>query len=392
MAQATVTLKLPFSRLNRAKQTLFASVTKLNLHIANQILAMPKQERKKLTSKDFVAVDLGSVWVNQTIRNAFAATKVKRFTTLPLETNNQNWALHKVGETYSVSFAGLTRGRGKRLPIEIHQSKYQNILEAVISGKAQKGSIKIWQSRKGVWYVLLSVSMEVPDTQAAKRWIGVDRGQNHLAVASSPIGTAQFWTFGKVRQVRKHFTSKRRRLQKAGKHSSVKRLENKERRIIRHINHIISKEVVAFAVKHSCGIRLEDLAGIRQNTRQRRKTKADASQNRDYWPFYQLEQYIQYKAGLIGVPVEKVPAAYTSKSCCKCGQLGERNRHQFRCQCGYQGQSDHNASRNIGAWVGLSCSLELQVLRSGVHDTPLSSVIEQSRERESHANPDGYGG
>jgi len=217
--------------------------------------------------------------------------------------------------------------------------------------------------------------MEVPDTQVVKSWIGVDRGQNHLAVASSPTGSAQFWTFGKVRQIRKHFASKRRRLQKAGKHKTVRRLENKERRIVRHINHIISKEVVAFALKHGCGIRLEDLSGIRQNARQRRKTKADASQNRDYWPFYQLEQYIQYKAQLQGVPFEKVPAAYTSKSCFKCGRLGERNRHQFRCKCGYQGLSDHNASRNIGAWVGLSCSLELQVLGSGVHDTPLSSVI-----------------
>jgi len=261
MAQATVTLKLPFYRLNQAKQTLFASVTKLNLHIANQILAMPKQERKKLTSKDFHTVDLGSVWVNQTIRNACAATKVKRFTSLPLETNNQNWSVHKVGDTYSVSFAGLARGRGKRVPIEIHQSKHAALLDDLIAGRATKGSIKLWQSRKGAWYVLLSVSMEVPDTQEVKGWIGVDRGQNHLAIASSPTGTAQFWTFARVRQVRKHFASKRRRLQKAGKHKSVIRLENKERRIVRHINHIISKEVVAFALRHGCGIRKRELVG-----------------------------------------------------------------------------------------------------------------------------------
>lgn len=316
MAQATVTLKLPFHRLNQAKQALFASVTKLNLDIANQILARPKSERKKLTSKDFVTDNVGSVWVNQTIRNACAATKVKKFASLPLETNNQNWSVHKVGNTYSLSFAGLNRGRGKRVPIQVHQSKYQTILDTVIGGSTTKGSIKLWQSRKGVWYALLSVSLDVPDTQTTEKWVGVDRGQNHLAVASTHTGKARFWTFGRVKQVRRHHAKKRRRLQKAGKHKTVKRLENKERRIIKHINHIISKEVVAFAFKHGCGIRLEDLSGCRQTMRQTKKTKSDASQNRDYWPYYQLEQYIQYKAQLVGIPVEKVPAAYTSKSCC----------------------------------------------------------------------------
>lgn len=147
------------------------------------------------------------------------------------------------------------------MPVEIHQSKHAAILDSLLEGRATKGSIKLWQSRRGVWYALLSVSMEVPDTQVVKSWIGVDRGQNHLAVASSPTGSAQFWTFGKVRQIRKHFASKRRRLQKAGKHKTVRRLENKERRIVRHINHIISKEVVAFALRHGCGIRKRELVG-----------------------------------------------------------------------------------------------------------------------------------
>lgn len=375
MAQATVTLKLPFYRLNQAKQALFVNATKLNLDIANQVLALPKKERKSLTSKNFVAVNLGSVWVNQTIRNANAATKVKQFKSLPLETNNQNWAVHKTGDTYSISFAGLTRGQGKRIPVAVHQSSQAQLLDAVIEGKAVKGSIKLWQSRKGIWYVLLSVSMEVPDPNETARWIGVDRGQNHLAVASTPEGTPQFWTFGRVRQIRKHYANKRRRLQKAGKHKTVKRLERKERRTIQHINHIISKEAIAFAKKHQCGIRLEDLSGIRQS-KQRKKTKSDASQNRDFWPFYQLEQYITYKAELAGVKVEKVPAAYTSKTCCKCGGLGKRNRHAFSCErCGYQGHSDHNASRNISGWVGLSCSVEFQIRQSGLHDTAPSQVI-----------------
>ena len=109
MSTATKTLKLPFLRLNRAKAEEFALLQALNTSVANAILALPRSERRALTSKSFAHVEIGSAWINQTIRHANARTKVKQFRCLPLETNNQNWTLHKVGETYSVSF-GLRRG------------------------------------------------------------------------------------------------------------------------------------------------------------------------------------------------------------------------------------------------------------------------------------------
>ena len=118
-----------------------------------------------------------------------------------------------------------------------------------------------------------------------------------------------FLTFGVVRAVRRHYAAKRRRLQKARKRRTVKRLERKEARFVRHVNHVISKAVVRFAQAHGCGIRLEDLTGIRQRTRQRKETRSDAGHNGDYWPYYDLETTITYKAALAGVPVERVPVA-----------------------------------------------------------------------------------
>ena len=98
------------------------------------------------------------------------------------------------------------------------------------------------------------------------------------------------------------------------------------------------------------------------------------------WAYYQLEQFIQYKALQKGIPVQKIPPAYTSKTCCNCGAIGKRNKHQFSCpRCGFQCHSDWNASINIGTWVGRTCSLELQqnsvvmaesVLESGVDGSP----------------------
>src|SRR3954449_10293041 len=105
MATATLTLKLPFLALNQSKVQEFGRLTKLNTETANQILALDKIERIKLTSKDFADIEINSAVINQTIRNVNARTNPKKFKCLPLETNNQNWQLHKVGNTYSLSFS-----------------------------------------------------------------------------------------------------------------------------------------------------------------------------------------------------------------------------------------------------------------------------------------------
>ncbi len=100
-----------------------------------------------MTTAHFADVELGSVWMNQTIRNARARTGVKRFKALPLETNNQNWTLHKVGTTYSLGF-GLVRGVKKRIPLEVYGAHAARALDALLEGTAQKGGIKLWRSRQ----------------------------------------------------------------------------------------------------------------------------------------------------------------------------------------------------------------------------------------------------
>lgn len=92
---ATKTLKLAFLRLNKAKASEFEHLQSINTTLANHILTLPKAERGSLTTASFRDVELGSAWINQTIRKANARTKVKQFSRLPLKTNNQNWSLHK---------------------------------------------------------------------------------------------------------------------------------------------------------------------------------------------------------------------------------------------------------------------------------------------------------
>jgi IS605 OrfB family transposase len=233
-------------------------------------------------------------------------------------------------------------------------------LDKSISGEAKLGSLKLCKSKKGIWYALISVSMEVPGVGEVKGWIGVDRGQNNIAVAALPNGFGKFWKGGRVKGLRRQFQRTRRKLQQAKQIKEVKRLEQHERRIITHINHVISKQLVQFASYFEMGLRLEDLSGCRQTMKQKKRTKSDAAKNRDTWAYKQLEQFVRYKAIRAGVPVESVPAPYTSKSDHRNGVIGVRNGDWFRGYDGYRCNADFNAARNIGQWIGFSCPLDLQ--------------------------------
>ena len=44
--------------------------------------------------------------------------------------------------------------------------------------------------------------MEVPDAETVKNWIGVDMGQNQIAVASLPNGFGKFWNGRQIKHLR----------------------------------------------------------------------------------------------------------------------------------------------------------------------------------------------
>ena len=65
------------------------------------------------------------------------------------------------------------------------------------------------------------------------------------------------------------------------------------------------------------------------------------------WSFYQLQQFVTYKAAVAGITVELINPAYTSQTCHLCLQLGSRNQEHFTClTCGEQ-HADINASHVI---------------------------------------------
>lgn len=363
MKQVTTTLKIKFYDLNEAKSELFNAMTAETTSLANELLKLDIAERRKLTTAK-VLTPLMSALSNQVIRQVKgkAGKKTKQFKVLPPEVNNQNWQVFKVGDTYSVSFPTL-KGT-KRVPLAVQDGHWRPILDKLVASDSsvQAGSLKIIKHR-GKWYAFISITQEVPEVQSTAR-VGIDRGQNNLAVAAPHRGFSRFFSGQEVKHKRRHFQQRRKSLQAASKYRAVKKSEKKEAKWMDAVNHTVSRRIVNFADYLDADVVLEDLSGCRQTMKQSHKSRSDNGQSRHAWAFYDLEQKIIYKMDLLGRTAHKRPAAYTSKTSSIDGQLGLRDGHWFYAPSGEKLNADLNACWNLSQWDGFSCSLDLQKVQS----------------------------
>ena len=353
----TRTLKLKFHNLNAVKAQIFAETTAACTELANELIKLPIKERKKLTTAK-VVTPLKSALANQVIRQVKgkAGKKTKAFKLLPPEINYQNWRLFKQGDTYSVSFPTI---QGiKRVPIEIKSHHWQSLLDRLLEGDEtiSKGTLKLYQ-KKGKWFALVSLSEEVPETNSSNR-VGIDRGQNQLATAVPKQGFGLLFSGKEVKSRRRRFQQRRQQLQKAKKYRALKKLEQKEQRWMRAVNHTISRRIVNFADWLDADLFLEDLSGCRQTMKQSKKQRSDNSQSRHAWAYYDFQMKLEYKQAMNGRQVHYRPPHYTSKTSSVNGELGKRNGNWFKCTSGAILQSDFNAARNLAIWDNRICSLD----------------------------------
>ncbi len=190
------------------------------------------------------------------------------------------------------------------------------------------------------------ISVTVPESALTepKGYLGVDRNTTgHIAVVANPLNGKVLKLGKSAEHSHRKYRNIRKNLQKNGKYRKVKETKNKENRIVKDINHKVSKKIVQEAKNNGMGIKLEYLNGIRN---------AKSSRNFRYslnsWSFYQLQTMIEYKARLLGIPVVYVDPYHTSKDCSRCGQIGNRSGKSFKCpKCGHVDHADANASFNI---------------------------------------------
>jgi putative transposase len=214
---------------------------------------------------------------------------------------------------------------------------------------AIKSSTISYDRRNKVFYLHVSLEHHDPEKVADLVVLGIDRGIVNIAVCSDN----RFFNSKKIKNRRAENAYLRKELQSKGTPSAkrkLKRLSGRERRFSTDVNHCISKQIVN---SEYTVFALEDLSKIR--VQKRRGKKFNLKLNG--WPFYQLEEFVRYKAESLGKYALLVDARYTSQKCSNCGHTykGNREGSAFRCRkCGFELHADLNASRNI-AQAGRSC-------------------------------------
>jgi IS605 OrfB family transposase len=197
------------------------------------------------------------------------------------------------------------------------------------------------------FYLLATCNVVDPDPKETKEFLGVDLGIVNLATDSD----GESFSGGLVKGLRRRHIKLRARLQSKGTKSAkrlLKKRRRKEQRFARHVNHCISKKLVAKAQGTNRGIALEDLKGIRS----RITVKKPQRRIQHSWAFAQLRAFVEYKAKLAGVQVTLVNPRNTSRTCPACDHVDKANRPAraiFSCvRCNFSGCADHIAAVNIG--------------------------------------------
>ena len=201
--------------------------------------------------------------------------------------------------------------------------------------------------RKGRFY--LHCTVDLPDRAPVEptEFLGVDLGIVNIAADSD----GRQHSGSHMKSVRHRNGRLRTKLQKKHTRAAkrrLKKLAGKEQRFATHVNHCISKQIVAEAERSGRGIAIEDLNGIRERVKAGRKQRAVLHS----WAFSQLRLFLEYKARLSGVHLVTVDPRNTSRTCAECGHCEKENRRsqsEFRCRsCNHEADADINAAVNIG--------------------------------------------
>lgn len=250
--------------------------------------------------------------------------------------NNQNF---KVKDN-CMEFPVMVQGKSKRISVSVRLTDRQKALFS----NSKFGTMRIVIKNHSLVAQIVYETAE-PKLKSDGRIIGVDLGIKCPAVSYCSDGSVKFYGNGrKNKYMRRHYAYLRKKMQTSKKMKAVKRINDKEQRIMRDIDHKLSHDIVETAVSNNVKvIKLEQLQNIRSTTRTSRKN----NHSLHTWSFYRLSQFIEYKAKLAGITVEYVNPAYTSQTCPVCGHIHHANDRNYTCECGFHIHRDLLGAMNI---------------------------------------------
>ncbi|MCG3795981.1 RNA-guided endonuclease TnpB family protein [Bacillus toyonensis] len=244
--------------------------------------------------------------------------------------------------------------------------KYQNktelykTLECILTGEYTlcDSSMNFNQQNKLILNLALNIPEKSENRKVPGRIAGIDLGLKipaYFAVNDVPYIRKALGKIEDFLKVRTNIQSQKRSLQRAlqsskggkGRKKKLKALDQfkeKEKNYITTYNHFISKKIISLAVQY--GVEQINLELLTLKETQKKSLLRN-------WSYYQLQQFIEYKANREEILIKYVDPFHTSQTCSKCGHYedGQREKQDTFCckSCGFIDNADYNAARNIAA-------------------------------------------
>jgi putative transposase len=123
------------------------------------------------------------------------------------------------------------------------------------------------------------------------------------------------------------------------------RMKAKHERVMRDMEHKISRAVVAVAVERRAGTMvIGDVRAVADGV----DCGSKQNQRMSHWNHGKVRQYVAYKAEAEGIAVKLEDEAYTSQTCPSCSRRHKPKGRQYRCPaCGFPAHRDVVGQINI---------------------------------------------
>jgi len=211
------------------------------------------------------------------------------------------------------------------------------------------------RSRKYFWH-LVAEDGQKPKDPPGDNLVSVDLGEIHPAVVGDEVESVLI-TCRELRHEKqghaKRLASLKSALSRKEKNSNryrklirtQSRLKGQHLRVVRDMEHKISRAIVDVAVERQAGtLVVGDVRDIADKVALGKKTNQKISQ----WSHGKIRSYLTYKAEAEGIQVELQDEAYTTQTCPQCGHRHKPRGRVYRCPaCRFQSHRDVVGQINI---------------------------------------------
>jgi len=272
---------------------------------------------------------------------------------------------HYLSKPLLVSCYGFKMGEGSLLvPLGNHKSESIPLNAHTLAALSQPEGVQVRSFTLTEHSLSLCIAKEVEEMQRVGGVVGIDRNLRNATVGNAELVT--YYDVSKIVQIaettRSIVRSFRRNDVRVRRQLARKYGQRRQERL-RQILNLVSKRIVADAIRNGQAIAFEDIRGIRKLYRKGNGQGRSFRGRMNSWPFHELKRQVEYKAAWEGVPIITLSAKETRGTTMDCPQCGERlqapvrgDRQHYRqlwCQrCGRWEDRDLVAVVNISrrAW------------------------------------------